>query len=125
MINKREYRFVFFGAINTLATFMLFSLLIVYEVHYAIANIISWCLGIFISFFFNALFVFNAQTSLHSFVKFVASNLLSIGLNLMFLFIAVDIFKFEPIISSIISLPLIAISNYILFRFFAFKKNIL
>lgn len=122
MINKRDYRFLFFGALNTGITFLVFSGLVFFGLHYAIANILAWCIGVLLSFFFNARFVFNAQANVFSFFKFVFSNIFSISLNLLFLFIAVDIFKFDPIISSIFSIPLIAISNYILFRFIAFKK---
>jgi putative flippase GtrA len=122
MINKRDYRFLFFGALNTGITFLVFSGLVLLGLHYALANILAWCIGVLLSFFFNARFVFNAQADLSSFFKFVASNLFSIFLNLLFLFIAVDIFKFDPIVSSLFSIPLIALSNYILFRFVAFKK---
>lgn len=67
---RREFfRFLLVGATNTLFSYLLYLLLLVF-MSYLPAYSIAYCAGIVLSYFLNVHFVFRKKTSLASFLKF-------------------------------------------------------
>jgi putative flippase GtrA len=67
---RREFaRFLLVGATNTLFSYLLFLLLLVF-VDYLPAYTVAYAAGIVLSYYLNVRFVFRKQVSLASFLKF-------------------------------------------------------
>lgn len=91
-----------------------------------IANILSWISGVTFAYFTNRKYVFKSveKNKLKEASKFVASRLLTLGLDMFVMFLGVTIYKFNDKFIKLISQVLITIGNYIFSKIFVFKNRI-
>ncbi|WP_169083624.1 GtrA family protein [Paenibacillus sp. PL91] len=116
--SKVVIKFGMVGLLNTLITYILYLVLLDHY-PYVISYSVSYVAGIFISYFFNTLFVFKQPISLKNLLKFPIIYLVQYLLNLLLMFILVDTLnineKFSLIISIIVTFPITFIlSKYVL-----------
>lgn len=101
-------RFLLGGALNTLATLLLYWLLMRF-VHYQLAYLASYCAGILLSYVLNTRFVFRARHSWLKFVLFPLVYLVTYAIGALVLKVAVDYLGvpagIAPLVSIAATLP--------------------
>ena len=90
-----------------------------------IANIISWIAGVTFAYFTNRKFVFESDNphKIEEATKFVGSRISTLLLDMLVMWLGVTILMFSDKIMKIISQILVIVGNYIISKFFVFKKN--
>ena len=119
--------YLFIGGCTTIVsiiTYAIFSNLL--HIHYQISNVLSWIFAVSFAFVTNKLFVFKIKSKdnlfkeIYQFVKF---RILSLLIDMATMYLLVDIFKINDLISKIIVQFIVVILNYIFSKLFIFKKN--
>lgn len=90
-----------------------------------VANILSWIAGVTFAYFTNRKFVFESKepNKLKEATKFVGSRISTLLLDMLVMWLGVTILAFNDKIMKIISQVLVIVGNYIISKFFVFKKN--
>jgi len=114
----RFVRFLFVGGLNTLFGFLVYSLLILINIHYALASLCSTIIGIIFNFFTTGRIVFRNKKSLLIFSFFVVYGVVYL-INLGFLKI-LNFFELNMILAGAILLLPMAIISYLLNKRFVF-----
>ncbi len=125
-INKiwsiRFIRFLFVGGINTIFGYLVFSVLILLQIHYSIASLFATILGVLFNYFTTGRIVFhNSDPKL--LIKFFGVYGITYLINLFFLRIF-DIYHVNMLIAGAILVLPIAVLSYFLNKTFVFQfKN--
>lgn len=91
---------------------------------YEINVILSWVTSLIFAFYLNRKYVFKSKNKIiKEFINFSLSRLLTLILELIFMYILVDLFKINDMLAKLINLIIIFISNYLLSKFLVFKKS--
>lgn len=88
-------RFLLVGAANTLSSYLLYLLLLVFF-PYLLAYSLAYCIGIVISYFLNVRFVFRQRISLATFLAFPIVYLIQYCLGALVLWLLVDNVGISP-----------------------------
>jgi putative flippase GtrA len=108
-------RFMLVGGFNTLATYLIYVGLVLF-LAYPIAYTATWVLGVFLSYYLNARFVFRTKLSLAAALQYPLVYVAQYFIGLTLLYVLVElahISKFvAPIIIVFVSVPL----TYVLSR---------
>lgn len=90
-----------------------------------IANIISWICSVTFAYFTNRRIVFESRekSKLKESFKFVSSRILTLLLDMFFMFLFVSVLSINDKISKIIVQFIILVLNYVFSKFFVFKKK--
>lgn len=97
-INREPVRFVFFGAVNTLLTYILYALLL-RLLPYQAAYTVSYALGIFISYFLNARYVFREKMRLSRALQYPVVYIVQYLLSIAMLYLLVEVFHIPTLIA--------------------------
>ena len=117
-------KFGIIGISNTLINWIIFFLLNLVEVNYILANIIAYSLATINSYIWKSKWVFKYNNEkLVSSLKFIIVNLVGLILNTIILFILVDMFNINKIISLVMATGVVMIINYISNRLWVFKQK--
>lgn len=119
--DKDYVKYFFSGLFNTALTFAIYSSIIFAKFSYLTANSVAWIVGIAVSFTINSKFVFKKTYSKKRLISFVFVNIFSFFVSTTLLFIMVGINGVNPIMASIIAIPIIMIINFCLLKFAIFK----
>ena len=130
----KKYReivnYLIFGVLTTivsLATYYSLTLTVLNPndpVLLQIANIISWVVGVTFAYITNRKYVFNSNGSKRKEIsKFILARLITLGLDMLVMFVGVTVLKGDDKIFKLISQVLITISNYLFSKILVFKKG--
>ena len=90
-----------------------------------IANLASWFLAVAVSFFLNKKFVFERRS--HSTIKevfyFYGARLFALVVDILCMYLFVIILRINDKLAKIIVQIIITVLNYVLSKFFVFKKQ--
>jgi putative flippase GtrA len=87
---KREFNYYLIaGVFNTLSTYLLFLALLII-VPYLIAYTITYCVGVLISYYLNARYVFRKQVCLATFFAYSLTCVIQYALGAVALWLIVD-----------------------------------
>lgn len=114
------------GVMNTAVDFIAYQLLTALGLHYAIAQCISYGLGILNSYFFNSRWTFKGGEKHYSggeFLRFILVNLVSLAasvglLRLCYMVLGID----SNLWSKAIVTPVVMIINFLGTKLFVFKR---
>lgn len=129
MIYKKEgrslFRFAAVGCINTLVDFTVFTILkSIFDINYLVCQVAGYSAGVLNSFVMNKVWTFESKTSkFHTsmqFARFIAVNLISLGVSLAGLKILIGYGNINVYISKIIVTGLAQAVNYLGYRFWVF-----
>lgn len=117
-LNKEFLRFILSGGINTICTYGLYLLLLLFF-EYKISYTVSYIIGILLAYFLNSTLVFKEKVSLNKFLKFPIVYLVQYLINVVILYLFVEYVKMSaeivPLIVIVISLPITyLLSKYII-----------
>jgi len=119
---------ILYGIIGTLSAgidFLVFyTLTTVWGFFYLTANIFSVSIGITISFILNRNYNFKVKDNISKrFVLFISVGLSGLLLSSVLLYIFIDIFTLNKIISKILSIFLVVLMQFLLNTYITFKKE--
>ncbi|MBR6742885.1 MAG: GtrA family protein [Clostridia bacterium] len=127
--HKEFLLYAFFGILTTLVNivsyYLLYNMLFIKNVP---AVIISWALSVAFAFFTNKLFVFESRSFKLSIVlresaTFFSARLFTGVLDIIIMYIAVDLLLLDSLFWKIVSNVIVVILNYILSKIWIFKKQ--
>lgn len=116
-------KFCLIGVTNTVISLFFFNLLIQRNFHYSFATTFSYVLGIANGYILNSRFVFNKRASLQTMYKFIAIYLSALVINLIWMFVLVDMISVKPMYAQIFAIGFNVLYNYILNKRWTFKEN--
>lgn len=91
------------------------------------STIISWIVAVAFAYVTNRIFVFESKSRkiFAEISKFVGARLLTGILDVGIMFITVDVMDWMPVFWKVISNILVIILNYLLSKWFVFKKSLM
>lgn len=127
--HKSIILYVLFGGITTLINILVY--MISYQIlgiSNVLSNIFAWILSVLFAFISNKLWVFgsksiNRSIVLNEFFKFVGGRLATGLLDLLIMYICVDLLAGPALLFKIISNMVVIILNYIISKMLVFKKK--
>ena len=128
IINTQTILYVIFGILTTivnLISYYFFSNIM--SINYLISNMISWIISVLFAYITNKFYVFNSKDTskdiiIKEFIKFVNCRLTSGIIEMILLFLLVDIIKVNDFISKLVIGVIVVILNFIFSKLFVFKK---
>ena len=127
--NKTIILYAFFGVLTTLINIAVYILCYNHlKIPNTISNIIAWILAVAFAFVTNKLYVFESKdksrpTLIWEIISFSCARLTTGFLDLLIMFISVNILKKEAILFKIISNIVVIICNYVFSKLFVFRKK--
>ena len=121
------FRYLVAGVINTFVGFGLGVLfLLTLPFHYTLTVFLSTFLGVCFNYFMSLKYVFRAKSSNYKIILYFSIYLLMYLVNMLFMYILIDRFNMDDIISFIIGAPFIIGLTYLLQKKLIFQdeKNI-
>lgn len=125
---KSIISYAFFGVLTTLINILAYILFYDYlKFSNTVSNIFAWILAVAFAFVTNKLYVFESKdksrpTLIRELISFVCARLATGLLDLLIMFVAVNILHKEAILFKVISNVIVIISNYIFSKLLVFKK---
>ncbi len=119
-------RFLIIGCLNAGISYIIYAIAVFMlgETHYQLCVALQWILSSFISYLNQKFFVFCTRGKyIEEYLKCCTTWAISYLLNVIILEIFVRFIIQNVYIAQFISLFLVSISTYVLFKFFAFKKD--
>lgn len=124
--------FIFYAVFGVLTTVINIAVYAICYTKLGIANIpsdiIAWLIAVLFAFITNKLWVFDSksmdkQTVISELIKFMCARLATGGVDLLIMYIGVDLMHGPEIILKTASNVLVIILNYILSRLVVFRKK--
>ena len=109
-------KFCIVGGINTLITLILFYILNkILGVNYIFSTVIGYLIGMINSYILNKKWTFHDDDKrvVFQFVKFAVVNSISLGINLLIMYIFVDKLHMDSMLSQICATGFTTLSNFI------------
>ena len=127
--SKEVASYLFFGVCTTLINWV--SYYILYNMCYVsnvVSTIIAWVLAVTFAFFTNKKWVFesksySAKTVVKESASFILSRVFTGVLDVVIMWVAVDLCAFNATLWKLISNIIVIILNYLLSKLFVFKKK--
>lgn len=111
LTNKRFFRFLLSGGVNTLVTYLLY-LLLASVMHYQLAYLITYTAGIAFAYFLNVRLVFKSQSSLGKILRYPFIYLLQYALGAGLLFILVGVLNLHAALAPLLVIVLLLPVSY-------------
>ena len=128
----KKYKFIIlygiFGVLTTIVNIATYGILYrCFDVSNIVSNIIAWVMSVLFAFVTNKLWVFESKSFNFSlFIKelgsFTVCRLATGVLDLGIMFLGVDLLEGPAMILKVVSNIIVIILNYVMSKFFVFKK---
>jgi putative flippase GtrA len=121
----RLIRFGLTGALTTALSFCVFIGLIHLGVHYEVASVASWVLGLVVGFVINRRFTFGisgAGRRTRDFTFYVLGSLLQLGLGLTGYALLIGRLRLDPTPAFVVNTAVTASFNYLFLNFVTFRR---
>ncbi len=125
-ITREIFLYVFFGALTTLINIVAYSLLYYnFSVSNTLSTIIAWMLSVIFAYVTNRIWVFESESKdkIKEAGEFFLARISTGLLDLLVMYIFVELLCFEGGIIKIISNVIVIVLNYLLSKLFVFKKS--
>lgn len=128
IINKETILYSIVGIITSILNILLFYILIIINIDYKIANIITLVIVKITAYVLNKNIVFKSKCSnkydlIKEFIRFIIYRGLTLLIDYFGLIIFIDIFNINKLLSKIIIVIIVIIINYITGKKYVFKKK--
>ena len=129
LINKETILYLVFGILTTainIAVCGLLSDILKWDIY--LSNTIAWILSVIFAFVTNKIFVFNSKSTdkkvlLKETVFFLIARLISLGFDMLVVWLMAYIWGINVLIVKIISNIIVIIMNYIFSKLFIFNNK--
>ena len=128
----REYSevltYLLFGVLTTAVNYLVYlpcyNLL---HLSAGVSNIIAWVIAVAFGYVVNKVFVFHTHCEtvkalVREFISFVTMRLVSFGMELVLMFVTVDLLHMNDLAMKLLINILVIIANYVFSKLFIFKK---
>ena len=116
--------YLFFGGCTTLVNILTFWVLRLLKIGVYASNIVAWIVSVLFAFITNKLFVFESKgNAIKEGISFFAFRLLSLVFDMGIMYLLIDVFKWNDLLSKILTNIFVIIINYIFSKLFIFKKR--
>lgn len=128
LINKETFLYLVFGVLTTVVDFLAYIILTHMSVNFMVANVISWIFAVIFAYATNKIFVFNSKSMkkdvlIDEIPGFISARLFSLVFSLIFIYCMVTLLGTNDLIAKILSSVFVVITNYILSKFYIFRKD--
>lgn len=114
--------YAFFGGFGVLSDLLIYWILIINDVNYQFANFYGYLIGTLVSFFLNRQFTFGIKDKIFiRLFKFILVASIGYICSSIILFILIDIFTVDKILSKFITLFFVLILQFTLNKKVTFK----
>ncbi|WP_161524807.1 GtrA family protein [Alteribacter lacisalsi] len=115
-INTAFSRFVVVGVMNTINFYIIYFILLLFDVHYQAAFVAAYLLSMIGSYFMNTLFVYKTTVSLKKFFAFPLVYVVQFALNYVGIIVCVEVLNIAEEFAPFIFLPITVILTFVLTR---------
>jgi putative flippase GtrA len=123
------FAYLFWGVVSTIVNIVSFA--IAYNnlgLSWPISNFISWVFAVAVAFITNKLWVFHSTTSgiiglLWELSKFVFARVLSLGLDMLCMYIIIDLLNGNNLIAKFITQIIVVVVNYVFSKLLIFTSK--
>lgn len=126
LARSQKFRFLLVGVTNTVFGYLLFAslLLVVGDVSYVLAGVISHLTATTLSFGLNRTYVFRSKNRvLAEYLRFQLTYTLILALNLSLLIALVEFLGWPVLVAQAVCLLFVAVSSYLGHRYVSFRPN--
>lgn len=121
-LNKELLTYLITGVITTGVNYIFYSLLLFFHMPYLGSNSIAWAAAVITAYTLNRRWVFRSDRRIpEEFFAFAALRFLTLLVENLLLWIAIDQFALSPLISKLIVNAVTVIGNYVLCKYRVFK----
>ena len=113
-------KFIFIGIINTIFFYLIYAFLIFVGFHYTLATLFATSVGMLFSFKTFGKFVFDSNNN-RLLIKFIFITIFNYFFNI-FIIMQLKIFGYNDYISGLIAVMIVAVSSFILNKYYVFRK---
>ncbi|HFL2572294.1 TPA: GtrA family protein [Clostridioides difficile] len=126
--HKETILYLFFGAFTTLVnivSYLFFTRVISFN--FMVANTLAWILAVLFAYVTNKFFVFDSKRIelrflFREFLSFVSFRLLSGVIEMVIMYIMIDLFFVNDVIVKVFTNIVVIILNYLFSKMIIFKK---
>ncbi len=119
-------KFVVVGGLSFVLDFIIYFVLTNFlSVYYLIAGFFSFTLSLIFNYMMSMKFVFKSKDDLkksHEFVIFATLSVMGLGLNLLSLYVLVDLFKMNDLIAKVFVAGIVMVFNFVTRKIFLEQK---
>ena len=121
--------YLIFGVLSTIVNIASYAISTkIFKIEYLISNIIAWILAVTFAYITNKIFVFESKTVekkklLKEFLLFYYYRIVTLIMEMIILYVCVDVLKFNDMIIKVIANILVIMLNYVFSKFIIFKKG--
>lgn len=123
--NKEVINYLIVGGLTTVVSIVSYALFRFIINNYIACTVLSWITAVLFAYVTNRKFVFESKDKkiILEFIKFVSCRLLTLGSEILVMYILVDLLKLNDMISKVLVQFIIVILNYILSKIIVFKNK--
>ncbi len=124
---KEAILYIVFGLLTTLVNLLIYQVGLLAQLDYAYANTIAFVISIIFAYVTNKIIVFKSKQEaltglLVEFMKFIASRLGTFFLEMLGLWILIDIIGLDEVMPKYLMTAVVIVLNYFLSKWLVFKK---
>ena len=128
LFNRETVSYIVFGGLTTVVSFVTQMLFAATGTPAWVNTIGSWICAVTFAYIVNKLFVFESRTeTAKAFFRelwlFFAARLVSLGMELVFMYLTVDVFGLSESVCKLIAQVFILIANYVFSKLVIFRKK--
>lgn len=113
------------GCLSTFVNLLSYAFYRLFIPSYLINIVLSWLTSLVFAFFMNRKYVFKSKNNKikQEFLSFTISRLLTLGMEILFMYLLVDLIQINDLIAKVIVQFLVFLANYLFCKFIVFKKE--
>ncbi len=115
--------YIIVGGLTTLVNFIVYFACTSADLHYLVANVISWVVAVLFAYFANRKYVFKSETNSQKteFIQFVSLRAVTLIVESILLFVFIQLLFMNENIAKIVVSVVTVIGNYVFCKFLIFK----
>ena len=127
--HEEGINYLIFGFLAFVLNYILYFLFAdAMQLHYMAATVLSWVLTVVFAYWTNRTFVFKSQNKdtgsvVKEFVSFIGARIATEVLELVLMYVMVDLLTINDKISKLVCQVLVILANYVLSKIWIFKDN--
>ena len=125
-MKKELISYLIFGVLTTVVNIVVYYVFNTWlQVNYLVSNAIAWIASVLFAYITNRKYVFESKNTsmFNELVKFIGARLSTGIMDMILMWLLVDILSMNSMVSKIVVNVLVIVLNYVLSKVFVFKKE--
>ena len=122
---KDLFLYLIVGVIATVTEWIIFYIGVkVFLLHYTVATVIAYIISTFINWLAGRLLVFkqSSKSLLNELVSIYLSSIIGLGLNILIMFVCVDVIHISDMISKVIATGIVFFFNFLVRKLYIYNN---